>query len=455
MTSSQDGRPFFQVQPLDAVLARVEALGPLPSEPLGLREVLGRILAQDVRAPHDLPGFDRSTVDGYAVRARDTFGATESLPAYLKLVGEVRMGDAPGFEVTTGACGRIGTGGMIPRGADAVVMVEHTRLVDAHTVEVGRAVAPGANVLGHADDAAAGEVILAAGHRVRPQDVGLLASLGHTEVEVVRRPRVAILSTGDEVVPPDAEVRLGQVRDVNGPMLEALVTAIGGEALRLGHVPDDLEALAAAVRRGCAEADVLLVSGGSSVGVRDLTIQVFEQVAGAELWVHGVAVKPGKPFIWVQAGQQPLLGLPGQVTSCFVSFHLLVAPLLERLQGRAPRPFPGFGRVRARLDRNVSAAPGRALVARVRLSRSSDGALVAEPVPGRSGLLRSLVRADGFVWVPLGAEGKEKGETVEVLLFPGARAPESAPKGMASPDGGVARVDSSGSRVLRGHHEAD
>ena len=308
---------------------------------------------------------------------------------------------------------------MLPEGADAVMMVEHTREADDETVEITRSVAPGANVIGPADDAEAGQVLLPAGQALRPQDVGLLAAMGVQEPTVVRRPRAGILSTGDEVVPVEDTPGPGQVRDVNAHVLAAQIRAAGGEAISLGLVPDDSGRLRAAVERSRAEADLTVLSGGSSVGTRDLTVEIFQDVEGAELLVHGVSVAPGKPFIWVRSGDHHLLGMPGHVTSCLVSFHLFVEPLLERLLGRAGAAFTRFGRLDATLTRNISAASGRELYQRVRVEPTEEG-WRAEPVVGRSGLLRSLVQGHGLVRVPLGSEGLEEGARVEVLLFPGA-----------------------------------
>jgi molybdopterin molybdotransferase len=412
-------KPFFQVQTLEQVWQRMSDVGCLPPESVPLERSAGRTLALDFAASHDLPGFPRSTMDGYAVRAQDTFGAGETQPGYLTLEGEVVMGRAPEFSLESGRCARIGTGGMLPEGADAVMMVEHTREADVETVEITRSVAPGANVIGAADDAEAGQVLLPAGQVLRPQDVGLLAAMGVQQPAVVRRPRAGILSTGDEVVPVDDTPGPGQVRDVNAHVLAAQIRAAGGEAIPLGLVPDDAARLRAAVARSLAEVDLTLLSGGSSVGTRDLTAEIFQDVEGAELLVHGVSVAPGKPFIWVRAGDHHLLGMPGHVTSCLVSFHLFVEPLMERLLGRAGAAFTRFGRLDATLIRNISAASGRELYQRVRVLPTETG-WHAEPVVGRSGLLRSLVQGHGLVRVPLGSEGLGQGTLVEVLLFPGA-----------------------------------
>ena len=411
-------KPFFQVQTLDQVWQRISHIPRLPAESVPLEKSAGRTLAEDFTAPHDLPGFVRSTMDGYAVRARDTFGASETQPGHLTLQVEVVMGRAPEFNLSAGRCARISTGGMLPEGADAVIMVEHTREADAETVEISRSLAPGTNVIGRSDDAEAGHMLLPAGRVLRPQDVGLLAAMGESHPVVVLRPRAGILSTGDEVVPVEDTPGPGQVRNVNSHVLAAQVEAAGAEAIPLGLVPDDPDRLRAAVDQSLAEADLTLLSGGSSVGTRDLTAEIFQSVPGAELLVHGVSVAPGKPFIWVRSGDHNLLGMPGHVTSCLVCFYLFVEPLMERLLGRPGSAFTRFARLDATLTRNVPAAQGRELFQRVRVHRANSGWL-AEPVVGRSGLLRSLVQGHGLVRVPLGSEGLEEGAPIEVMLFPG------------------------------------
>lgn len=412
-------KPFFNVQTVAQVHARAAAESPLPAETVELARALGRTLAAPLAAPHDLPGFTRSTMDGFAVRGKDTFGAGETEPAYLRLAGEVVMGAEPGFRLGPGQCARIMTGGMLPPGADAVVMVEHTRELAGGEVEVAKSAAPGANLLGPADDASRGQELLPAGHRLRPQDLGLAAGLGLQRLEVRRRPRVGVISTGDEVVPVSAQPGPGQVRDVNTTTLTAQVGQAGGEPLVLGLAPDRAEDLARLVGRSLEEADLTLLSGGSSVGARDLTAQVFGSFPGAELLVHGVSVSPGKPFIWVRTPAGHLLGLPGQVASCLVAFHLLVEPILEAMLGRPALPFARFGRRPAVLGRNLASAQGREEYVRVRLEPGREGeAPVARPVLGKSGLIRTLVQGQGLVRIPLEDEGLEAGAAVEVLTFP-------------------------------------
>lgn len=410
-------KPFFNVQTVRQVRGYAEALGPLPAERIPLDQARDRTLAAPIVAPTDLPGFDRATMDGYVVRGKDTFGTSEGTPGYLRLVGEVLMGEVPTLTVGPGECAAIGTGGMLPQGADAVVMVEHTRPAGDDTVEVCKPVAPGSHMLSATDDAAKGDTLLPAGQRLRAQDLGLLAALGLAEVTVVQRPRVGILSTGDEVIPIHETPKPGQVRDVNTHTLAAQVTAAGGEAMPLGLVPDDADALQSAVKTALEQCDLLLLSGGSSMGTRDLTVEIFESFPGARLLVHGVSVAPGKPFIWVQSGGKQLLGLPGQVTSCMISFHLFVEPILERLLGRPARAFVRFPQAQATLSRNLPSVPGREEYVRVRLSQGPEGS-IAEPLFGKSGLIRTLTQGHGLVRVEANSEGLDEQSPVTVLLFP-------------------------------------
>ncbi len=410
-------KPFFQVQDVEQVHGYARALPPLPAERVGLTGALGRTLAADLEAPHDLPGFTRATMDGFALGAADTFGAGEGSPVYLEIGGEVLMGAAPAFSLTPGKCARIGTGGMLPAGADAVVMVEHSRLLDETSVEITSSVAPGTNTLGPADDAAIGQVLLSAGQRLRPQDLGLLAALGQESVAVFQRPLVGILSTGDEVVPVTSEPGPGQVRDVNTYTLATQVEMACGVPRALGLVDDSEEEIRRLVTASLEQNHLTLLSGGSSVGARDFTSQVFMSFESAEMLVHGVAVSPGKPFMWVRAGDKHLLGLPGQVASCLVTFHLLVEPILESLQGRPAEPFARFARLPAVLSRNLPSVPGREEYVRVALQQDNDQ-WRAEPLFGKSGLLTTLIQGQGLVRVPKDSEGLDAGSAVEVFVFP-------------------------------------
>jgi len=387
------------------------------SEKVLLPEGLGRVLAAAARAVDDVPGFDRSTMDGYAVRARDTYGAAESLPAYLEVAGEVLMGQRPERDVKAGQALRIATGGMLPPGADAVVMVEYTENLDGRTIGVTRPVAPGENVVKRGEDISAGAMALPAGRRIRPQDLGLLAAVGVTAVEVAAPLRVGIISTGDELVAPAEAPAPGQVRDINSYALFGAVAACGGTPRLYGIVRDDYETMKGVLEQALAENDLALLSGGSSVGVRDVAARVIEAMGRPGILFHGIAVKPGKPTVGAVVNGKPVFGLPGHPASAMVVFDLLVAPLLRQggYTGGAREGLPEFP-IRAVFTRNLRSAAGREDFIRIRLSLK-EGKLYAEPVLGKSGLISTMVRADGLARIASGKEGIEAGEEVEVKLF--------------------------------------
>jgi molybdopterin molybdotransferase len=370
---------------------------------------LGVVPAYDVTADEELPGWARATVDGYAVRAIDTYAAAETLPAFLEVTGAVAMGREPDGEVGPGAAMAIPTGGLLPHGADAVVMVEHTTEPMAGHVELLRGVAPGEGVLHPGEEARPGDVLAPAGRPLRAADLGLLASAGVTQVAAHARPRVGIVSTGDEVVPPDTGVTApGQVRDACAPALAGLVREVGGEPVLRGIVPDDATALERTLADALAHDDVVVVSAGSSVGARDLTAAVVARLG--EIVCHGLAVKPGKPTLLADCGGVPLIGLPGNPRSALVVFRLVGVPLVRAVAGvTAPPPTPI---VRAELARDVPSAAGRLDVVQVSLR---DG--VATPRFGSSALLGPMVRADGWLRIPEPATGLAAGTVVDVELY--------------------------------------
>lgn len=407
---------FFQIRtPCEAKEHFFSTWLPPPPrvETVSLEAAWGRVLAADVVVPRDLPEFFRSTVDGYAVRAADTFGAGEGLPAYLSVVGEVGMGEAPRVRVGPGEAAWIPTGGMLPEGADAVVMVEHTEKLDRRTVEVKRAVGPGENLIRPGEDFPAGAVALRRGRRLAPQDLGLLAGIGATEVPVAVPPAVALISTGDEIVPPQVEPGPGQIRDINTYTLSALVRQEGGTPRFFGLIPDVYDALLAALRRAAESSDLILISGGSSVGPRDLVARAIDAIGSPGVLVHGVSMKPGKPTILGAAGGKAVVGLPGHPTTVMIVFYVFAREMIWRLLGlEASPPVP----LRARLARRVASAPGREDYLRVFLERR-NGELWAVPLLGKSGLIATMVKADGLVRVPLEREGVEVGEPVEVWTW--------------------------------------
>ncbi|MBW2073004.1 MAG: molybdopterin molybdotransferase MoeA [Deltaproteobacteria bacterium] len=406
---------FFHVKTREEVWAEYCRFPLLPCEEVPLDQADNRVLAAPVLAAEDLPSFPRSTVDGYAVRARDTFGASESLPSLLQLVGEVLMGQEAGIELGAGQTVRIPTGGMLPRNADAVVMVEYTEELDSRSVAVGRSVAPLENVIQPGDDCEAGAEVLPTARRLRPQDIGLLAGIGHVSVSVRRRPRVAIISTGDEIVPLEETPLPGQIRDINLHSLAAMVRHAGGEPVLVGLVADQYEPLRRSCEQALAQADICLISGGSSVGTRDLTLEVLSSFADSEVLVHGVAISPGKPTILLRIGSKAFWGLPGHVTSALVVFQVLVRPFIDYLAGMEPALGRGWP-LAARLSRNVPSKQGREDFVRVRLTRKA-GVLEAEPLFGPSGLISPLVKADGLVRIERYSEGIYGGAEVEVWLL--------------------------------------
>jgi len=393
---------------LDHLPVRVRA------ESVSTAEALDRVLAESLIAPSSLPAFPRSTMDGYAVRAADTFGASESLPAYLSVVGEVPMGRASDVKIEPTQAAVVYTGGVIPPGADAVVMIERTQKLDATNIEVLRAVAPGENVISVGEDVKVGEALLAPGHVLRPQDLGGLMALGMTRVKVATRPRVAIISTGDEVVPPDVEPGPGQVRNVNTYTVAGLVAHAGGLALPQGIVRDSFDALLSVARAGLDAADALVIAAGSSVSTRDLTADVVNHLGKPGVLVHGVSVKPGKPTILGVCQDKPVIGLPGNPVSATVVAGLFLVPVLWRLQG-VDEP-PDRRRVTAKLTHNIASVPGREDYVQVKVVER-DGELWADPVFGKSNLIYTMVKADGLLCVPLDSNGVHEGEWVEVSLF--------------------------------------
>ena len=369
----------------------------------------GRILSEDIIAEEYVPDFNRSTVDGYAVRAADTFGCSDAIPAILSLQGEIRMGEDAGFALLRENCAYVPTGGALPEGADCAVMLEYTEDYGDGTIGILKPGAPGMNVIFRGDDVYPGKVVLQAGRVLTAQDIGALAAVGKTSVPVSRRLNVGIISTGDELVPPEQKPLPGQVRDVNTALLSALLTEQGAEVHSYGIIVDDEDLLRETVTRAVQECDAVLLSGGSSVGVKDASCRIIESLG--ELLLHGIALKPGKPTIMGRSGNKPLIGLPGHPVAAFVVARLFVVPLLERLAGRE-RP---LWSVTAELSESVGANHGRAQVNPCRLLRQ-DGRVLALPIRSKSGLITQLAGADGFFCIERDCEGLPKGAPVQVYL---------------------------------------
>ena len=411
---------FLTLRSVDEVFDHIKTFAPLPSEPISLDALaldpVPRVLAEDCAAKTDLPGFVRSTMDGFAVYARDVFGASEGQPALLDCRGECEMGAEPAFSLRPGQTARVWTGGMIPEGADAVVMLEYSRPAGGAMLELTRPVAPGENLIRKDEDARKGQVLLPAGARLRPQELGLLAALGETTVPVRQRPRVAIISSGDEILPPSATPRPGQVRDINTHTLMSLAASCGAECRSFGIVPDNEDALYTTVAEAMDYAPIVLLSGGSSAGQRDFTLHALSRLEGCEIFAHGVAISPGKPIIVAKKGEHSLWGMPGHAASALVCAIVFIKPLIERLSGTRPAaPL----RPAAVLTRPVSSAQGRRDYIRVAVlpPETEGGPLRAHPVMGKSGLITTLVEADALIVCHESREGLYAGQTVELLPF--------------------------------------
>ncbi len=395
------------------------ALDTIPQKSINcsLSESLNRVLAHDVLSPEDLPAHPRSTMDGFAVRAADTFGASSSMPCYLEIDGEVAMGQEPKGAVGKGKCFRIATGGLLPQGADAVVMFEHTVPVDEKMLEVVKSVGVGSNLINKGEDIAKDSPALPKGHQLRPQDIGLLAGLGITSVDVYARPKVGILSTGDEIVHWTTVPAPGKIRDINGPTLSALCSRLGCEVRDYGIVADTEELFLTTVKQATIENDVVLFSGGSSVGMRDLGERVIEKLGSPGILVHGVTLKPGKPVIIGLCDNTVIFGLPGHPVSAMVCFEFFVSTAIRALSGLPPIAAKDTPTLAAYVDRNLNSAAGRLDLVRVQLSQANDGRIMASPVLGKSGSISTLARADGYFLINEEEQGISANTIVDVHLL--------------------------------------
>jgi molybdopterin molybdotransferase len=406
-------KEFFKVTDLKKVLEYASDFPPVETEDVPLIEATGRVLARDIDADVDLPDFMRSTMDGYAVRASSTFGASEANPAYLSVIGSVIMGEPPLFSIGAGQAAAISTGGMLPNGADSVIMIEHTEALDDVSIEVYRSVAPGQNILEKGEDIAKNAVLVSGGTRLRAQETGLLAAFGQNSVRVYKKPVIGIISTGDEIVPVDETPGPGQIRDINMYTLSGLIKNAGADSVTLGIVRDDFDDLLKKCSLALEKADMVLISGGSSVGNRDFTIQVLAALPHAQILVHGISISPGKPTILGKSQHHAIWGLPGQVASAMVVFEVVVKPFIEQISGLSIERTKNF-KLPALLSRNISSSQGRADYIRVRLNKK-NGVLWAEPILGKSGLINTMVKADGLIEIGLNTEGLDKGAEVKVI----------------------------------------
>ena len=405
---------MLHVKTPEEVLALIETeFAPVAgTELVSLTAAMGRVLAEDIAATEYVPDFDRSTVDGYAVRARDTFGCSDAIPAILPLQGEVFMGEGAEFDLNPEECVAVPTGGALPKGADSVVMVEYTEDYGDGTIGISKSAAPGQNMIFRGDDVFPGKVILKKGRVLSCQDIGALAAIGRVQVPVVTKITVGVISTGDELVPPEVTPGPGQVRDVNSPMLEAMLSAFGVQVINYGIVVDNEALLTEKVQKAAAECDAVLLSGGSSVGVKDAACRIIESMG--KLLLHGIAIKPGKPTIIGKAGPKPLVGLPGHPVAAYFVTKLFILPLLGRLMGRVQENYT----TTARITESVSANHGRAQYHCCRLERR-DGELYAYPIRGKSGLITTLAGADGYFCIDRDCEGLPQDAEIQVTVSSG------------------------------------
>ena len=406
---------FFKVTDLKRVLEYVTDFTRVGTQNVTLDAAVGRVLAQDIVSDVDLPDFMRATMDGYAVKAASTFGATEGNPAYLTVKGVIEMGESPAFEIAMEEAAQISTGGMLPEGADSVVIIEHTEAIDDTTIEVYRSVAPGQNILEKGEDFKKDEIILADGQKLRAQETGLLAAFGQEKVRVYQKPVIAIISTGDEVVAINEAPGPGRIRDINTYTLSSLVKTAGGIPMPLGIVGDNFEDLFSLCTTALERSDMILISGGSSVGTRDFTVDVLSALPEAEILAHGISISPGKPTILARSRNHAVWGLPGHVVSAMVVFEVVVRPFVEHIGGFVAAHKKNF-KLSVRLSRNLSSPQGRIDYVRVRLIEK-EGEVWAQPILGKSALINTMVKADGLIEIGINTEGLDKGSLVEVMLL--------------------------------------
>ena len=406
---------FFQVKSVEETFSLIEELiHPLTDRiVLPLHKALNYILAEDIVVKENVPGFRRSSVDGYAVIAKDTFGSSENMPGFLNVAGEVKMGEAPQNPLSVGEAIYVPTGGMLPDGSDAVIMIEHCEDLSG-LLNLYRQVAPGENVISIGEDMKAGESLVTTGTKLRPQELGALASQGITEVSVYRKPVVGYLSTGDEIVPIETkELGIGQVRDMNGITIGSLVSEWGCEFLYGGIVKDDQTELERVTAEMLEKTDCLILSGGSSVGTKDYSVEVIDRMGKPGVFVHGVSIKPGKPTILASADGKPIIGLPGHPASAMIIFNLFGKAVLHKLQGWTSDE---KNLAKAIVTKNLPSTPGRTDFVRARLFLE-ENQWYADPILGKSSLISTLVKSEGMIEIPSKSEGVLKGETVSVRLF--------------------------------------
>lgn len=406
---------FFNVVEVERARELIlEILGELEleSEKVSILESGDRILSENIVSHVNVPDFNRSTMDGYAIVAQDSHGATQTIPSMLQLIGEVKMGQLTEIEIKSGQAAYIPTGGMIPKGANAVVMIENTEKMDEESLLVYSAVSEGQNIVYSGDDIEKGQSVLEKGRRINAEVVGALAALGINQVQVYKKLRFTIISTGDEIIPIDKELTPGKIRDINSYALQILVERIGGQVVHKSIVRDNYDLLQAEVQSAVKDSDIVLISGGSSVGTRDYTDKVINSLGGRGVLAHGVSIKPGKPTIIGDHYGKLLIGLPGHPVSSIIVFKSLIeSALKERLGDDSIE-----ASIMAKMDSNFPASPGRETYQMVSLRREEDG-YHGVPTHGKSGMITLLSDSHGYIVIERHEEGVEKGQMRKVFLL--------------------------------------
>lgn len=409
---------FFDVISRERFQELLKKFPPTPSVNVSLDISYKKVLTKELLSTEDLPPVSRSSMDGYAISSEDLFGSGDSEPAYLECVAELRVDKYPDFYLNQGECAKIPTGGSLPEGADAVVMFEYTNDMGSGTIEIRKSVFPGENTMLKCEDMTRGDIVLPAGHRIRFQDIGIMAALGITEIPVHRSPRVAIISTGDELTSVDSGPQPGKIRDVNSHVLYHMVLEAGGNPKHYGIVGDDLAKLKQIISGALAENDLVLLSGGSSVGAMDMTVQAIMAMEEASILAHGISISPGKPTILGESCGKPVIGLPGQITSVQIIMLTLIMPFIRHLSGEdnAFSEKLRSGKI-AELSRNTPSKQGREDFIRVGLEYRDNEIPLAHPKLGKSGLLKTMLEADGIMIIPANIEGRYAGEEVEIWIL--------------------------------------
>ena len=406
---------FLKVTPIEEALEIIDkhVIPSLRSVNIKTINSVSRTVSKPITSSANLPNFTRSSMDGYAVRAIDTYGASQSQPSYLNLVSEIKMGTVTKTKLQTGETARIFTGSMVPESADAVVMIEYTESIESSLIEIIKPVAPGENIIQIGEDIEINEAVFSAGHVIRPQDIGGLLALGITHVPVFQRPKIGIISTGDELISPELEPAKGQVRDINTYTISALVQKYAGEPITFGINKDRFEIQLETAEKALSNCSMVIISAGSSTSSRDLTSRVISRLGEPGILMHGLAHKPGKPSIIGSAKGKLVFGLPGNPVSAMIIFELLVSRAIKNMLGSVSQI---ISPPKAILTKDIPSTNGREEHVPVKLFNSQSGNLMADPIFGKSNLIYTLIKSDGIVVVPINKSGIYSGDIVDVLI---------------------------------------